>query len=229
MNFTEGFGKSWIDRILGKVDKDQGVANAGKVLGIGNDGQVVPVEQSGGGGGTSATVTTYTPATFFTALENGTIKVGDVIFGSISFYSSRAVANTVVNIGTNESPLLRIKYTGATNSKSVSRTIACEILTITKNGESYDIDVVPCTIEGTNKNNGSFTYNETTYSYTDLNRILKTIKFFRSSASDLKYEYVGEDSHNIIATDNIVGECIEAIITQGGLGSSLAQPSVVHK
>lgn len=49
MNFTEGFGKKWIDRILGKVDKDQGVANAGKVLGIGNDGQVVPVEQSGGG------------------------------------------------------------------------------------------------------------------------------------------------------------------------------------
>lgn len=51
MNFTEGFGKKWIDRILGKVDKDQGVANAGKVLGIGNDGQVVPVAQSGGGSG----------------------------------------------------------------------------------------------------------------------------------------------------------------------------------
>lgn len=51
MNFTEGFGKKWIERILGKVDKDQGVANAGKVLGIGNDGQVVPVEQSGGGSG----------------------------------------------------------------------------------------------------------------------------------------------------------------------------------
>lgn len=50
MNFTEGFGKKWIDRILGKVDKDQGVANAGKVLGIGADGQVVPVAQSGGSG-----------------------------------------------------------------------------------------------------------------------------------------------------------------------------------
>lgn len=48
---NEGFGKKWIDRILGKVDKDQGVANAGKVLGIGDDGQVVPVEQSGGGSG----------------------------------------------------------------------------------------------------------------------------------------------------------------------------------
>lgn len=48
---NEGFGKKWIERILGKVDKDQGVANAGKVLGIGNDGQVVPVEQSGGGSG----------------------------------------------------------------------------------------------------------------------------------------------------------------------------------
>lgn len=51
MNFTEGFGKKWIEKILGKVDKDQGVANAGKVLGIGNDGQVVPVAQSGGGSG----------------------------------------------------------------------------------------------------------------------------------------------------------------------------------
>lgn len=51
MNFTEGFGKSWIDRILGKVDKDQGVANAGKVLGIGADGRVTPVEQSGDSGG----------------------------------------------------------------------------------------------------------------------------------------------------------------------------------
>lgn len=47
---NEGFGKKWIEKILGKVDKDQGVANAGKVLGIGADGQVVPVEQSGGGG-----------------------------------------------------------------------------------------------------------------------------------------------------------------------------------
>lgn len=44
------FGRTWVDRIMGKVDKDQGVANAGKVLGIGDDGQVVPVEQSGGGG-----------------------------------------------------------------------------------------------------------------------------------------------------------------------------------
>lgn len=43
------FGRTWVDRIMGKVDKDQGVANAGKVLGIGADGQVVPVEQSGGG------------------------------------------------------------------------------------------------------------------------------------------------------------------------------------
>ena len=34
----------------GKVNADQGVANAGKVLGIGADGQVTPVEQSGGGG-----------------------------------------------------------------------------------------------------------------------------------------------------------------------------------
>lgn len=44
------FGRTWVDRIMGKVDKDQGVANAGKVLGIGADGIVTPVEQSGGGG-----------------------------------------------------------------------------------------------------------------------------------------------------------------------------------
>ena len=44
------FGRTWVDRIMGKVDKDQGVANAGKVLGIGADGMVTPVVQSSGGG-----------------------------------------------------------------------------------------------------------------------------------------------------------------------------------
>lgn len=33
-----------------KVDKQQGAENAGKVLGIGEDGMVKPVEQTGGGG-----------------------------------------------------------------------------------------------------------------------------------------------------------------------------------
>ena len=40
--------------VSGKVDKSQGTANAGKVLGIGDDGMVTPVEQTGGSGGGSA-------------------------------------------------------------------------------------------------------------------------------------------------------------------------------
>ena len=71
MNFTEGFGKKWIERILGKVDKDQGVANAGKVLGIGNDGQVVPVAQSGGG--SSITVDSALNVESTNPVENGVI------------------------------------------------------------------------------------------------------------------------------------------------------------
>ena len=63
------FGRTWVDRIMGKVDKDQGVANAGKVLGIGNDGQVVPVEQSGGGSGSDVTTLHYGPVK--TLLANG--------------------------------------------------------------------------------------------------------------------------------------------------------------
>lgn len=35
--------------VAGKVDKSQGSQNAGKVLGIGDDGMVTPVEQTGGG------------------------------------------------------------------------------------------------------------------------------------------------------------------------------------
>ena len=37
--------------ILTKVDKDQGTENAGKVLGIGSDGMVTPVDGTGGGSG----------------------------------------------------------------------------------------------------------------------------------------------------------------------------------
>lgn len=74
---NEGFGKKWIDKILGKVDKDQGVANAGKVLGIGNDGQVVPVEQSGGGSGGSTEHTSFTTS-LYNLLTAG-IKPGDVL------------------------------------------------------------------------------------------------------------------------------------------------------
>ena len=83
MNFTEGFGKKWIERILGKVDKDQGVANAGKVLGIGNDGQVVPVEQSGGSGSGGIEVLTFTNASELKdAYMNGKIQVGDIVEGN---------------------------------------------------------------------------------------------------------------------------------------------------
>ena len=39
--------------MAGKVDKQQGAENAGKVLGIGEDGNVTPVEQTGGGGNTN--------------------------------------------------------------------------------------------------------------------------------------------------------------------------------
>ena len=75
---NEGFGKKWIDKILGKVDKDQGVANAGKVLGIGNDGQVVPVEQSGGSTFTPWTESLSKPQ-FINKFDSGEIHVGDIV------------------------------------------------------------------------------------------------------------------------------------------------------
>lgn len=45
-----------------KVDKQQGAENAGKVLGIGEDGMVKPVEQSGGGGGVGNNGATFIPS-----------------------------------------------------------------------------------------------------------------------------------------------------------------------
>lgn len=80
---NEGFGKKWIEKILGKVDKDQGVANAGKVLGIGADGIVTPVEQSGGGSGGSylETFASLTSAELIAKL-----KVGDMLYVKLSTY-----------------------------------------------------------------------------------------------------------------------------------------------
>ena len=57
----------------GKVNTDQGVANAGKVLGIGSDGRVTPVEQSGGGGGGSITVDSALNAESTNPVENSAI------------------------------------------------------------------------------------------------------------------------------------------------------------
>lgn len=49
----ESIPEDYQTAMAGKVDKQQGAENAGKVLGIGEDGNVTPVEQTGGGGNTN--------------------------------------------------------------------------------------------------------------------------------------------------------------------------------
>lgn len=78
------FGRTWVDRIMGKVDKDQGVANAGKVLGIGADGIVTPVEQSGGGGSTFPYAEEITN---MSASElSSKLKIGDELQVELRYY-----------------------------------------------------------------------------------------------------------------------------------------------
>ena len=65
--------------ILTKVDKDQGTENAGKVLGIGSDGMVTPVDGMGGGSGGTTTQTNHgTADTTFTLPPNQYHTWGEV-------------------------------------------------------------------------------------------------------------------------------------------------------
>ena len=73
----------------GKVNVAQGVANAGKVLGIGADGNVTPVEQSGGGGSAFPyieTITDLNPGELLNKVKKGDeliLNTMIVIAGSI--------------------------------------------------------------------------------------------------------------------------------------------------
>ena len=89
------FGRTWVDRIMGKVDKDQGVANAGKVLGIGNDGQVVPVEQSGG------TSLPFTATAEFSDLPNLTMVEASLNIGTGGYISAYDSATNTVTVRQN--------------------------------------------------------------------------------------------------------------------------------
>ena len=122
---NEGFGKKWIDKILGKVDKDQGVANAGKVLGIGNDGQVVPVEQSGGGSAFTPWTETVTVPNIATMVSENKLKIGDILTYNIPAYLLRVTNLTGVNIGTVEAPVYVLEGDASpfNFSYTVSRTI----------------------------------------------------------------------------------------------------------
>lgn len=102
---NEGFGKKWIDKILGKVDKDQGVANAGKVLGIGADGIVTPVEQTGGGGTFTPWTETVKIADIATMVGQNKLKIGDILSYHVSLYYLKTDRLTGVNIGTVEAPV----------------------------------------------------------------------------------------------------------------------------
>ena len=132
--YNEGFGKKWIDRILGKVDKDQGVANAGKVLGIGDDGQVVPVEQSGGG--SSITVDSALNAESTNPVQNGVItnalagKLDDKPVSGSSFMMF--VGNDTTRKFTN-SVIVEI----ADNSSSASSAISTTTTTKTYGDTTY--------------------------------------------------------------------------------------------
>ena len=102
---NEGFGKKWIDRILGKVDKDQGVANAGKVLGIGDDGQVVPVEQSGGGSGEQLFEKIILPSPssnlYYDHNTQTSIKLNDTPAVMVAHFSPYRPAVTIVSVDEN--------------------------------------------------------------------------------------------------------------------------------
>lgn len=97
---NEGFGKKWIDKILGKVDKDQGIANAGKVLGIGNDGQVTPVAQSGGGE-SSSYAETFTSSMLSDIIINSKVKVGDsIILKNLQLAIAPSISAGTISIST---------------------------------------------------------------------------------------------------------------------------------
>lgn len=65
--------------ILTKVDKDQGTENAGKVLGIGSDGMVTPVDGTGGGSGGTTQTDHGTADTTFTLPPNQYHTWGEVV------------------------------------------------------------------------------------------------------------------------------------------------------
>lgn len=121
---NEGFGKKWIERILGKVDKDQGVANAGKVLGIGNDGQVVPVAQSGGSAFTPWTEE-LTKSEFARKFESGEIHTGDLVQVSVHYDTCTGNTSSYLEPISTNSSLKRaiINPTITTTSKSFIFTI----------------------------------------------------------------------------------------------------------
>ena len=107
------FGRTWVDRIMGKVDKDQGVANAGKVLGIGDDGQVVPVEQSGGGSGGP-----YLEAFSLTSAELiAKLKVGDLLYLHLPTYIASSVntSRLTLNVLTDTKTITGDISTGGAN------------------------------------------------------------------------------------------------------------------
>lgn len=164
---NEGFGKKWIDKILGKVDKDQGIANAGKVLGIGADGIVTPVEQTGGG--TESKLTgTFTPSQFITHVTNGDIKVGDVLsFTSITRTIGTPSADVVIlDANNNIKQLTNVSWPSVTKSTNYT----CVVLSIINTGNAIVLNVncIPQLIESSssaNINNESLVYSAINSSY----------------------------------------------------------------
>ena len=133
------FGRTWVDRIMGKVDKDQGVANAGKVLGIGSDGVVTPVEQTGGGGAFTPWTETIALADLNTYLNNNSIKVGDKITFPFTYISYRAGSNLYLeNISTSTDPIYRVG--GYPNLIKTSVTITKTIRNISDTSVEFEDD-----------------------------------------------------------------------------------------
>ena len=88
------FGRTWVDRIMGKVDKDQGVANAGKYLGVGEDGNVTLKEIVIPEGKTYAIKVTYS-SNYSSISRPGTTTMVDDVEGYL--FSTNVKKDSIVN------------------------------------------------------------------------------------------------------------------------------------
>ena len=116
------FGRTWVDRIMGKVDKDQGVANAGKYLGVGEDGNVtlkeIVIPEGRAYTIKSATGTTSSPA-FKTNATMITVDNTEGYLFTVNFKNTNLIVNVdleYVQIGGTIYYPNKIKTSGSTGT-----------------------------------------------------------------------------------------------------------------
>ena len=127
----------------GKVNVAQGVANAGKVLGIGADGNVTPVEQSGGGG--SITIDPALNAESTNPVQNSAIV--------------SALANKLDNTGTKRSIMVTKNSDGliiASKITSLPISLSISALNMTRTIDGVEYKMYSATTSLPNRYIGPF-------------------------------------------------------------------------